>query len=822
MVRRLIPFLLLLSACSGNTRFFPDIEKERDDAPDQAAEYYSMRRAGTDDIPASYARAREVMREMARYSTASDRLIARREPHAQTGVQADDPNRPFGKWQFLGPGNVGGRTRALIIDPVDPKRMWAGGVSGGIFRSTNAGHNWRPVGDDLMNIAVNALVQHPVDRDTLYAGTGEGYFREEVRGTSLPLRGNGIFVSHDAGETWTQLTATANENFHWVNDLAISRRDPSRVYAATRTGVWRSRDAGATWTNVLPVSVRGGCLEFAQRADANGDYLFASCGSFEQATVYRTANAENDAPWQPVLTEQHMGRTTLAIAPSRPSTIYALSATNAPGQLNQGLHAVWRSDSNGDSGSWTKQMTAGSTSDVLGPHLLTNLITVDEKICNRPNSNEAPLTMGWYTNTIAVDPVDPERVWAGSVDLFRSDDGGRTWGIASYWWADPERYPSYVHADQHVIAFHPQYDGTTNKIAYFGNDGGIFRTDDATAAVVTGIDSVCTDGETAMRYVVLNNDYGVTQFYHGTVFPDGKRLFGGTQDNGTILSYVDEGPNRWIRVAGGDGGYVGIDPFDTDIVYAESQGGNFVRSFNGGRTFTQFTAGLNAPFLFVTPFAVDPNVARTIWIGGARMYRSVGGNRWSQASAPIGSGLVSAIAIAPGNSNRILAGTSVGAIARTDNATQSTNATEWPAVSPRAGFISSLTFDPVDPNIVYATYAGFGGGAHVWMSTDGGTTWTPRDGIGNGALPDIPVHSLAVDPTRRERLYLGTDLGVFVSLDGGQHWAVENSGFAAVVTETVTIAQGAYGPAVYAFTHGRGAWRAELTLVGPKRRAVRR
>ncbi|MGZ7078756.1 MAG: WD40/YVTN/BNR-like repeat-containing protein, partial [Thermoanaerobaculia bacterium] len=132
----------------------------------------------------------------------------------------------------------------------------------------------------------------------------------------------------------------------------------------------------------------------------------------------------------------------------------------------------------------------------------------------------------------------------------------------------------------------------------------------------------------------------------------------------------------------------------------------------------------------------------------------------------------------------------------------------------------SISFDPADDGVVYATYAGFGGGAHVWKSPDGGTTWSPLDGSGSDQLPDIPAHSLAVDPTHAGRLYLGSDLGIFVSNDAGEHWQVENTGFAPVITELVLIAAGEHGPAVYAFTHGRGVWRAEL--VEPRRRrAVR-
>ncbi|HEX2060992.1 MAG TPA: hypothetical protein VHK90_09650 [Thermoanaerobaculia bacterium] len=811
MVRRLLPLLVLLAACTASVPTNP----LRNDEPDRAAEYQALRRAGSDDVQRSLAIARDAMLRMPRYATAGDVMLA---PKIAREPRTDAAPAAFGKWKFLGPGNIGGRTRVILFDPADPEIMYAAGVSGGIWKSRSGGELWEPIADELANLTVNAMAIHPTDSKILYAGTGEGYFREEIRGTALPLRGNGIFISRDAGASWTQLASTHdNENFHWVNDLVISTHDPSRVYAATRTGVWRSTDGGTTWTQSLATTVRGGCLDLAYRDDTSGDYLFAACGTFEQATVYRHANAETSNVWTPVLTEEHMGRTTLAIAPSNPSVIYALSASNEPGIATyQGLRAVWRSTSNGDPGSWTAQVR-NTSADVVGRNMLTNFITIDNDICG--GVDEQPLTMGWYCNTIAVDPADPNRVWVGGVDLFRSDDGGASWGQASYWWAEfePTR-PPFVHADQHVIAFHPDYDGTTNKTAYFGNDGGVFKTPDARAAVVYGSDAVCFDQVAKVPFVPMNNSFGVTQFYHGAVYPDGRKFIGGTQDNGTIVGSIEDGPNAWQRVHGGDGGYVAVDPQHPELVYAESQGGAFVKSRDGGRSFLPFRGGLSDNFLFITPFTLDPNETSTLWIGGTAMWRSTNGNSWSRASTTL-PGKVSAIAVAPGDSNRVLAGTSSGHIARTNIAKTATGQTQWTLSQPRPGFVTSLTFDPVDMNVVYATYAQFGG-VHVWKSTDGGESWSPLDGMGDTKIPDIPVHSIAVDPTRRERLYLGTDLGVFVSLDGGRNWAVENSGFANVVTETVFVGPGALGPAVYAFTHGRGAWRAELTIVGPRRRAV--
>lgn len=812
MFRR--PFLLLTllaCSCATTTVLPPD---ERQDDPDAAAHYRALKQSGSDDPVRSLASAREAMRRMAEYSTLAD---AWRQPlPGQRSALANAGDAVMDQWQFLGPGNIGGRTRVLIIDPLEPRTMYTAGVSGGIWKTYDGGLKWQPIGDDLANIAVNSLVMDPTDSRVLYAGTGEGYFREVIRGTALPLRGDGIFVTRDAGETWRQLPATISADFHYVNDLVVSPANPTRIYAATRTGVWRSDDSGTTWSRILPVTVMGGCLDLAWRAGTNGDYLFASCGTFEQATVWRAKNAEGGEAWESVLSVPNMGRTSLAIAPSDPTVIYALSATNAAGPTGQGLLALHRSTSSGDAGSW--QARATPATGVIEAQLLSNLFSATNALCR--NSPGGSTTMGWYCNTIAVDPVDADRVWVGGVDLFRSDDGGASFGIASYWWANPAVHPAFVHADQHAIVFHPAYDGSLVRTMFVTNDGGVFRTDDATGEVAFGTFAACDSRSSKMRFQSLNNSYGVTQFYHGAVSPDGTRFVAGAQDNGTLLGEAAYGPEQWRHILGGDGAYVAFDPLAPRTVYAESQWANMARSDDEGRTFKRIVSGLpgsaTAEFLFVTPFVVDGNESKRLWLGGRTLWVTTSrGNQWTRASTFF-PGMVSAIAVQPGNSDRVVAGLATGQIARSEQATTSTASTAWTLVKPRDGFVSSIAFDPHDTGTVYATYAGFGG-KHVWMSKDSGATWTSRD----GNLPDIPVHSLAVDPTRPQRLYLGTDLGVFVTLDGGQTWAVENTGFANAVTETVVIAQGINGPAVYAFTHGRGAWRAELVIPGPKRRGVR-
>jgi len=704
-------------------------------------------------------------------------------------------------WKSLGPGNLGGRTRALVFDPVDPRTLYAGGVDGGVWKTVNGGARWTPQDDLMPSLAVTALAIDPASRKTLYAGTGEGFFNTDA------VRGAGVFKTTDGGRHWQQLAATATPNFYAVNRVLVSARSHA-VYAATGTGVWRSLDAGKSWRQVLASPAQGGCLDLALRnAPPRDDVVFASCGTMQQATVFRSLQAQKAGLWVPVLQEPGMGRTSLAIAPSDPNVIYALAASNLPGpagHYSQGLLAVFRSSTGGAAGSWTA--TVRNTDPVaLNTALLSSTHFAFQQECGS-SFGDSWSGRGWYDNVIAVDPKDPERVWAGGVDLFRSDDGGRTWGLANYWWEGS----GFAHADQHALVFHPQYDGTRNQILVVAGDGGVYRTDNARASVSRGDSAPCDSSGSAVRWTSLNHGYGVSQFYDGAVFPGGLSYLGGAQDLGTIVGGDASGPEGWRPVLGRDGGFVAIDPVHPQIVYAESDHLSFVKSTDGGNTFVSAADGIGGgSFPYIAPFALDPLDGQRLWLGGDSLWTTDdGAAHWHRASSALGANaldLLSAVAVSPHDDQRVLAGTSQGFIVRSDDALSAVPSTPWAAVRPRDGFVSSLVFDPQDPAVVYATYATFGG-THVWKSLDGGTTWQGLDGTGASRLPDLPAHSLVVDPRHPQRLYLGMDLGVFASLDGGATWAVANTGFANVVTESLVLSP----PFLFAFTHGRGAWRATL------------
>lgn len=689
-------------------------------------------------------------------------------------------------WQAIGPGNIGGRTRSIVCHPTDPNLMWAASAGGGIWRTDNAGAHWQPVNDFLANLAVTTLVMHPTKPNTLYAGTGEGFSNVDA------LRGGGIFVTHD-GQNWSHLPGTDIPELQLINRLAISKNGKT-LLAATPQGIFRSTDAAhRAWTKVLDGA-------FGDVRCSHALTSRAIAGSLDRGAAYYSINsgktwklATHPSPWE--------GRVELTYARKNASIVYA-SVDLADGE-------IWRSADGGKTYARRESLS----------------------ISGRPARYLSD--QGWYANTIwAGDPTDDNLVIVGGLDLWRSTDGGHRLKPITTWWESRS-----VHADHHTLVAHGQYNGGANRTVFVGNDGGIYRAQDVTTA----------GNETREPFIrgwqELNNTYAVTQFYGGAGNATTGVIIGGAQDNGTLCFKRTAGSEGWTTIFGGDGGWCAADPTNSKVFYGEYVFLGIHRSTDGassddtlGNRYIngQFWNGatgswewkpvpfripdsMNQRALFIAPFILDPNDPKRILAGGSSLWRTndakapntnSSGPRWAAIKNPIGQ-FISAIAVAPGDSNQIWVGHINGAVYKTVNGLDAApvwQRVDGTGVSPLnvQRYCTRIVIDPADKRIVYVMFGGYSAG-NLWKSTNGGLTW--RDI--SGPLPDVPVRTLAIHPTRRQFVYAGTEVGIFSSEDGGATWSPGNEGPTnCSVDELFWL-----NKTLVCATHGRGMFTIDLSTL---------
>ncbi|NJN92681.1 MAG: DUF11 domain-containing protein [Anaerolineales bacterium] len=653
---------------------------------------------------------------------------------------------PFGagisrtQWNWLGPGNIGGRVRSLLIHPTNPNLMWLGSVSGGIWRTTDGGASWQPVDDFMANLAVSTLAMHPANPNIIYAGTGEGFYNFDG------IQGAGVFKSVDGGVTWAQLAATATSAWYYVNRLAIAPNNEQVLLAATGSGLYRTTTGGVAWS-----LVNGTEMLDVNFHPTNSNLAIAS--SWSGLVWYSTNGGQT---WTLATGLPSAGRVEVAYAPSNPSIVYA-SVDTSGGQM-------WKSANGGQS------------------YTLVN------------TGNAYLGSQGWYDNIIWVDPTDSSRLIVGGIDLWRSNNGGATLTQISEWWRAPES----AHADHHFIIEQPGFNGTTNKTVFFTNDGGIYKTSD--------VYSVSTGGS-PNGWQELNNNLGITQFYGAGGNPTSGVIVGGTQDNGTLR--YNGNTEAWSTMFGGDGGFSAADPTNPNYFYGEYVYLQIHRSTDGGASANYIFDGSNDNANFIAPFILDPNNPNQMFGGGGRLWRSsnvkASTPTWRAIKPDVGES-ISAIAVAAGNSNIIWVGHNDGRIYKTSNG--AATSPTWTQVNTNppglpSRYVTRLTVDPNNSNIVYATFGGFSQD-NVWRTGNGGATWSDITGSGAAGLPDAPVRSLVIHPLNSNWLYVGTEIGVFASEDSGATWQLPHDGPANVSVDELFW----QGQDLVAATHGRGLFKA--------------
>jgi photosystem II stability/assembly factor-like uncharacterized protein len=726
---------------------------------------------------ADYLKFRRKSREDSRGNIPMDGLLKAKEHVDAMNHSSRDAG--LWEWDWLGPSNIGGRIRTILPDPNNSNKIWIGSVGGGIWKTTNGGSSWLPINDFIQTLSISSLCFDPSTTSIMYAGTGEGF------GNSDALPGAGILKSTDSGVTWNQLASTNNDNFTFVNRLA-AHPDPDSagiIYAVTNANrVYKTEDGGITWdikhnTNSDAVDIKIHPLYPEKIVVGCKRDVYLSLDYGETWQEQTTGIVDK----LPAIT----GRCEVSFCLSNANRIYV--------SMNRNLGEIWSSFDNGDI--WELKNTG-------------------------TNYFGSGTGQGWYDNTIWVSPSNSHWLIVGGVDLFRSTDGGTTLTRISDWHDYHNGSDANsAHADQHCIVEASNYNQSTNPVVYFGNDGGIQKTNDVwSVSMNSGWENLA------------NTSLGITQFFGGAASDDGSIIVGGTQDNDKIRYRESgdwSGPNNWYQAHTGDGGYAAVNNDNTDIVYGSYLRLTIKKSIDGGDSyFDAFTGILDQGnilrSLFINPLSMDPNDPDILVTGGSRIWRTNNAaSSWVEIRSEIGNYVngngdieyvkCSAIDIDDGSSARIWIGYDNGHVALTTN-----TGTNWDRVDNNGTgipdrYITDIAINPNNSNQVVVTTGGYNAD-NVWYTPDAGQTWENISGTAPNNLPSIQVNTIRFHPSNSNWIYVGTDIGVFASQDKGQNWSVitnsnAGNGSEGPVNTEVSELFWQGNEFLIAATHGRGMYR---------------
>jgi photosystem II stability/assembly factor-like uncharacterized protein len=759
---------------------------------------------GAQAVPKPVRRARgdTVLRQPS--PTGNDTSRPRQDTTAGKIPVGDSLTRFIDKFSFrnLGPAAYSGRVTAIAVPKPFRKTIYIGSAGGGVWKTSNAGITWHPISDSLGNGSIGDIAVAPSDSNIIWVGTGE---KNSSRST---LWGNGVHKSTNGGRKWQHMGLADTRS---IAKIVISPSDPNTVYVAAlghlwgpnaERGVFKTTNGGTSWSKVLFVDDTTGAVDLAMDP-SNPEVLYAAMwhriregGSHMQGTgmgsgIYKTVNGGRtwtrltDPALANGLPTGDIGRTSISISAKHPSTVYAMIAVDR-GVTNTSaapFGGVFRSD---DAGAhWT-------------------------------HVNDLAANPHYYYDELVTDPTNDNHVYMLASPLMVSKDGGRSFEADSLY---------NVHVDNHALWIDP----ADSAHMILGNDGGVYTT---------------FDGGKAWEHAEIP----IGQFYTVAIDSASKpyRICGGLQDNGVwcgpsstrdTLGVTDA---DWYSVNGGDGMWAQISRTNPNIIYSESQFGSMsrldMRTWKrdriqpialdaGGDSGYGYTWG------WTTPLALSQHDTATLYVGGNHLFRihdhgdkgvdwEVVGPDMTRATRehPEGEGpntsyhALFSIAESPRTRDVIWTGSDDGLVWLTrDYGKTWTNLTaNFPAHAPTHCFVSTIAASHFAEGTAYMTYDCHSRddyAPHVYKTTNFGKSWSS---ISAGLPADAGALTVSEDPYNAQLLWVGTEIGVYVSIDGGSKWRRFGHGLPPVAVEKLAMSYDQRD--LVLGTHGRGIW---VVNVGP-------
>lgn len=708
------------------------------------------------------------------------------------------------EWEGTG-ANMGGRTRAIMFDPNDPdyKKVWAGGITGGLWYTddiTNTTLNWIPIGDFWSNLAISCIAYDPNNTQILYVGTGEAQTARTIYRASSGI-GAGIFTTIDGGLTWGLMPST--EDFDYITDIAVvDENGTSVIYACVASGyymgeehlsepsdgVFRSENGGLTWEQVLPL-IEGTSsgkpytpadIEIASNGrifvgtmenidhEGGATILYSDSGLSGSWTTYGNYNdiISNESYYK------IPARTLVASSPSDPNVVYAQFAAG----YNNGF-VYYR-------GRYIIISTDGGEN-----WLQTNI------------PNEDWSTLAWHAFVLKVDPINPNIVYTGGLDLYKSTTAGNSWSRISNWilmyYGGGDEY---VHADQHTIKFQPG----SSTTAIFSCDGGVFLTNTANLSQPV--------------FIERNQGYNTLQFYTCCIKPTSfsPQYIGGLQDNGTLL-HTGQPLDINDMIDGGDGAFCFWDENQAHI-YITSVYNNSYTSWSGGSQADNFGGNSGT---FISPADYDYN--ENILYSNAVDFFGGNSNKLLRASeipmnvvtqminlntgisVPFSAISYSQYSVA--GTSTLFVGSSAGHLYKVTNAQNSPETVEIGSPDFPTANIVCIAIGEDEDNllVIFSNY----GVSSVWLTTDGGNSWEEKE----SNLPDMPIRWAIFHPENNGQVLLATEIGIWWTNTLNEIstvWKPSVDGIANVRVDMLKLRSS--DNVVLAASHGRGLFTAEYVL----------